>query len=143
MSEHTALKGMQTAPRAGLWLATGAIMGFLGVALGAFGAHALKGHLSTSALDHWATATEYLGVHSLALLGCGLLLLQRPDARLIERAAITFLAGIALFSGSLLLLALGAPGALAWLTPVGGMLLLAAWLLLALGSWRLDTSHPA
>lgn len=115
---------------------TGAAGGFLTVALGAFGAHGLRGLVSAERLANWSTATDYLGLHALALLACGLWLLQRPDDRLIHRAAGAFMVGILLFSGSLFALVLTDQRALGMITPIGGLLLLVAWSLLLVGAWR-------
>jgi uncharacterized membrane protein YgdD (TMEM256/DUF423 family) len=117
---------------------TGAAGGFLAVALGAFGAHALGGLVSTERLANWGTATDYLGLHALAILACGLWLLQRPDDRLIHRAAGTFLIGILLFSGSLFALVLSDQRAIGMITPIGGLLLLVGWGLLGAGAWRIQ-----
>ncbi|WP_242464272.1 DUF423 domain-containing protein [Thiococcus pfennigii] len=119
-----------------VWLVLGALGGLLSVALGAFGAHALRDHLAEGLIATWETATTYLGMHAIALLVCGLLALQRPGLGLIGAAAWTFLVGTLVFSGSLLALVL--TGARAWgaVTPFGGVALLLAWGLLAVGAWR-------
>jgi uncharacterized membrane protein YgdD (TMEM256/DUF423 family) len=116
--------------RPGVWLTAGAACGFVTVALGAFGAHGLRGLVSAERLANWATATDYLGLHALAILACGLWLLQRPDDRLVHRAAGAFLIGILLFSGSLFVLVLTDQRAIGMITPIGGLLLLAGWTLL-------------
>ncbi|CRI64492.1 conserved membrane hypothetical protein [Thiocapsa sp. KS1] len=118
------------------WLMTGAAGGFLTVALGAFGAHGLRDLVSAERLANWATATHYLGLHALAILACGLWLLQRPDDRLIHRAAGAFMVGILLFSGSLFALVLTDQRAIGMITPIGGLFLLVAWSLLLVGAWR-------
>jgi uncharacterized membrane protein YgdD (TMEM256/DUF423 family) len=102
---------------------TGAAYGFLGVMLGAFGAHALRPHLSERYYAAWQTGVEYLGLHGVVLLFVSLLTLSRWS-----RAAGGLLAlGAGLFGGSLFLMAgLNIPG-LGILTPVGGMLMLAGW----------------
>ena len=97
--------------------AAGAALGFLGVALGAFGAHALKGRVDA---ELWRTAVSYQMWHALALL------VATP------RAGLCFLAGTVIFSGTVYALALGAPRWLGAVTPLGGLLLLAGWLALAL-----------
>lgn len=128
--------------RAGFWLTTGALCGFVTVALGAFGAHGLRGSVSVDLLANWGTATDYLGLHGLAILACGLWLLHRSEDRWVGRAAVAFLLGIALFSGSLYAMVLTGQRALGMVTPIGGLLLLAGWALLAYGAWRLP-GHPA
>ncbi len=119
-----------------IWLTTGAVCGFVTVALGAFGAHGLRDLVSPERLANWATATDYLGLHALAILACGLWLLQRPDDGLVHRAAGAFLVGILLFSGSLFVLVLTDQRAIGMITPIGGVLLLAGWALLVVGAWR-------
>jgi uncharacterized membrane protein YgdD (TMEM256/DUF423 family) len=110
------------------WVLVGAVSGFLGVALGAFGAHGLPKDAAPQALDWWKTAAQYHLVHALALLLTGLVGLQgvRVDA-----AGWCFLAGSVIFSGTLYAMTLGAPRFLGAVTPLGGLLLLAGWLALA------------
>jgi len=113
----------------------GAASGFAAVALGAFGAHVLKARLAPEQFATFQTASDYLGLHALALLVTGLagLLL---DSRALRAAGILFVAGILLFSGSLYLLAVTGTRWLGAVTPFGGGALLAGWLLLAAGLWR-------
>lgn len=118
-----------------LALVTGAVLAFIAVALGAFGAHALKARLATDMAAVWQTAVQYHAWHALALLAAGLLLLQRPDASGMAVAAWLFAAGIVLFSGSLYLLALTGIRGLGAVTPFGGAALLAGWAAFAWGAW--------
>lgn len=101
----------------------GAAFMFLAVGLGAFGAHALKERLTPDMLAVWETGVKYHVYHALALLL--LASLRGPS-----KSAWCFTAGIALFSGSLYLLAL--TGVKKWgaVTPVGGAMFLAGWLIL-------------
>jgi uncharacterized membrane protein YgdD (TMEM256/DUF423 family) len=101
-----------------------AVSGFLAVALGAFGVHALRDRLPAQQLDWWHTAVLYHLVHAAALLGSG-----RADGRP-GAASWSFVAGTLLFSGSLYAMALSDVRALGAVTPVGGVALLAGWLLL-------------
>ena len=119
-----------------LALALGALLAFLAVALGAFGAHALKGRLSADDAAIWQTAVQYHGWHALALLACGLVLQARPDAGAVAVAAWLFVAGVVLFGGSLYALALGAPRGIGAVTPIGGIAFLAGWAAFAWGVWR-------
>jgi uncharacterized membrane protein YgdD (TMEM256/DUF423 family) len=109
-----------------LWLALGALYGLLGVASGAFGAHALKGRLAADAVAVYRTAVEYQFWHALALLAVGMLALQRP-ATALHVAGAAFALGTLLFSGSLYALALTGMRALGAITPLGGVLLLCGW----------------
>ncbi len=104
--------------------------GFLAVALGAFGAHALAARLSVELMNTFQTAVQYHFYHSLALFGTALLALQYPSAALPKAAGQLFFAGIVLFSGSLYLLALTGVRWLGAVTPVGGLAFLAGWLCL-------------
>ena len=104
----------------------------LGVALGAFGAHALKDRLDAYSLDVYQKAAFYHFIHALGILIVSAL--TRVGA-LTESACTTvcalLLAGIVLFSGSLYLLALTGTRALGAITPFGGVSFIAAWLSLA------------
>src|SRR5438552_16544267 len=91
-------------PRLALPLA--ALLAFVAVALGAFGAHALKTRIAPDLQAVWQTAVLYHGWHALALLGIGLLILHFPDRAGLAWAGWLFVAGIALFSGSPYALAL-------------------------------------
>lgn len=108
------------------WLALGAAYGLLGVALGAFGAHALKERLAGDLLATWKTAVEYHFWHALALVLVGVLALQRP-APALNVAGGAFALGVLTFSGSLYALALSGVRGLGAVTPVGGVLLLCGW----------------
>ena len=120
------------------WLFAGAVNGLLTVALGAFGAHGLKGRVAADALGWWQTSVQYHGLHALALLAVGILLLQRPGVAPLRYAGALFLFGIVLFCGTLYAMALGAPRALGMLTPLGGLTLLAGWAALVWGVRRLS-----
>ncbi len=119
-----------------LALTMGALLAMVSVALGAFGAHALKGRLEADMAAVWQTAVQYHGWHALALLAAGLLLLHRPDAGAVAIAAWLFAAGIVLFSGSLYMLALTGTRGLGAVTPLGGLAFLAGWAAFAWGAWR-------
>jgi uncharacterized membrane protein YgdD (TMEM256/DUF423 family) len=115
------------------WIRTGAALGLLGVALGAFGAHALRGRLDEQALDWWRTGVLYHLLHAapVALLG-----LLPPVGRSRSAAGIAFTFGVVLFSGTLYALAIGGPRWLGALTPVGGIALLLGWGLLGVAAGR-------
>ena len=109
----------------------------LAVALGAFGAHALKSRLAPDMLAIWQTGVTYHAWHALALLALGLLMLHAPDTGPLRIAAWLFVAGIVLFAGSLYALALGAPRAVGAVTPLGGVAFIAGWIALAVGAWSM------
>jgi len=114
----------------------GAVYGGLAVAAGAFGAHALKGRLPPELLAHWATATDYLSLHALALVVTGILLRGSPANRPLRLAGVAYILGGCLFSGSLYVRVLLDMPSWGMVTPLGGSLLILGWLLLALGLWR-------
>ena len=119
----------------------GAFLGALTVALGAFGAHALKAVLSPAALITYETAVRYQMYHVVAILITGILYVRATllkQKKLLERAGLFFIDGIVLFSGSLYFIVakpfLGIEG-LSWvgvITPMGGLLWMVAWVLLGL-----------
>jgi uncharacterized membrane protein YgdD (TMEM256/DUF423 family) len=115
-----------------------AMLGALAVALGAFGAHALRGMLDERALATWRTAVDYQFWHALALLGCGILAQSRASGAL-RVATYAFTAGSALFCGSLYALALDAPRSIGILTPFGGGALITGWIALGIHAWRKPT----
>lgn len=119
-----------------LFLVLGGLAGAAGVALGAFGAHALKARLAPEMLQVWQTAVQYHLWHALALLGCGVLALHLPDSAALRWAGGLMAAGIVLFSGSLYVLALAGMRSLGAVTPLGGAAWIAAWLLLAWAALR-------
>lgn len=108
-----------------------AINGFLVVAFGAFGAHALKGRIHVSMLDVYDTAVQYQMFHTLAFVAIHLLHRELPTTFPAKATAGVFIAGIVCFSGSLYLLAITSVTWLGMITPIGGVLLLAGWLQLA------------
>jgi uncharacterized membrane protein YgdD (TMEM256/DUF423 family) len=119
-----------------LALTLAALLLFAAVGLGAFGAHALKARLTPDMQAIWQTAVQYHAWHALGLLAAGLLMMHRPDAPALGLAAWLFVAGIALFSGSLYALALSGGRGLGAITPFGGVAFLAGWLAFAWTAWR-------
>jgi len=119
-----------------LSLTLAALLLFAAVGLGAFGAHALKARLAPDMQGIWQTAVQYHAWHALGLLAVGLFAMQRPDAPGASLAAWLFVAGIALFSGSLYALALSGVRGLGAVTPFGGAAFLAGWLAFAWAAWR-------
>lgn len=116
----------------------GAILGALGVALGAFGAHAFKPMLvETGRLETYELAVRYEFYHALALLTTGILQ-QFIQTKYIRLASLFFLLGTLLFSGSLYLLCFTNITLFAMATPLGGVLLISGWILLTIGiiSWK-------
>jgi uncharacterized membrane protein YgdD (TMEM256/DUF423 family) len=133
-----------------VWLLAGAILGLLGVALGAFGAHglqsALESHRATGGslsdadiadkLANWETAARYQMYHALALLAVGLVAARRCGWAIhLAGAAMTL--GALLFSGCLYAWVLGGPKLLVHIVPIGGTLLILGWLCLSIAVCRL------
>ncbi|MSU47131.1 MAG: DUF423 domain-containing protein [Lacunisphaera sp.] len=110
------------------------LLGFSGVALGAFGAHAFRETLAANGTTSvWQTAVLYHLVHAVALLALAGWTDRWPKARWIGRC---WISGIILFSGSLYWLALGGPKFLGPATPLGGLAFLLGWLLLAWSAYQ-------
>lgn len=112
-----------------LFLALGAAFGFIGVALGAMGAHALASRLTPERLQTFELAARYQLFHALALLAVAWAAARWPVGSA-PAAGWFFTAGIILFSGSLYVLSLGGPRWFAFITPFGGVAFLAGWALL-------------
>lgn len=112
------------------FLLLGAVAAFLGVTLGAFGAHGLRGRLTPEMLAVFETAVRYHIYHALALLLVSVVM-GRMSGWLIQTAGWCFVAGIVLFSGSLYALALSGATILGAITPIGGLAFLAGWACLA------------
>lgn len=117
------------------WLFTAGMMGALAVLCGAFAAHGLKARLDAQALEVFETGARYHMYHALAMALAALAMRGEavPRARL---AAMLFLAGILLFSGSLYLLAVTGSSALGLVTPIGGLAFIAGWVCLALAALK-------
>jgi uncharacterized membrane protein YgdD (TMEM256/DUF423 family) len=116
-------------------LASSGVLLAVATLLGAFGAHGLLGELSPDRLSVYLTADRYQFFQSLGLLGVGLAA-RAVDAALLRRAGALLLIGIVLFCGSLYALAFGAPHAVGFLTPLGGLLLIAGWVSFVIAMWR-------
>ena len=114
-----------------IWIKTASLLMFLAVALGAFGAHALKTHLTEYYLDVYKTGVLYHFIHALGIFIAAWVSFQTQDPKA-QYAAFSFLTGILLFSGSLYLLSVSGIKWLGAITPLGGLSFLAGWILLFL-----------
>ncbi len=110
-------------------VALGAGLAGLAVALGAFGAHALKARVGAEALGWWDTAVHYQMWHALAVFALGL-----SGASRVRLPALLLAGGAALFAATLYAMTLGAPLWLGAITPIGGLAMITGWILLA---WRM------
>ena len=117
------------------WIGIAAINMAIAVALGAFGAHGLKNIVSAQQLEWWHTATLYLFIHALGLLLVGLLIRLRYAT---QTTAWLLQIGIIIFAGSLYAMTLGAPLWFGAITPIGGVLMTAGWLWLAVSSFKMN-----
>lgn len=118
-----------------LFIQAGAALGLLGVALGAFGAHALRGMLeATNRTATFETAVKYQFYHALALIGIGILMQQFADnatiVRLLGWSGYSFLTGVLIFSGSLYILCFTGITWLGAITPIGGVFMIIGWALM-------------
>lgn len=119
----------------GWGFAVGAALVAVAVGAGAFGAHGLKGRLDLRALELWETAVRYLVISGFGLLAAGLAARLEPGKPWSLPAAM-LLAGGLVFTGTVGAIALGAPRWLGAVTPVGGLLMIAGFVGLAVVWWR-------
>ncbi len=118
-----------------LFLVLGAVLGFLGVAAGAFGAHGLRGRVTAELLAAYQTGARYHLIHALALILMGALA-PRLSSRATAVSGWAFVIGVVVFSGSLYALALTGTRWLGAVTPFGGVSLLVGWGALVWAGWR-------
>ena len=116
-------------------IGAGALLGFIGVAAGAFGAHAIRARVRAERLDNWKTAADYQLWHALATIASGLITVRWASGAAAV-AGWCFVGGVVLFSGSLYALALTDRRKLGAITPFGGVLFLAGWALLLVAAIR-------
>lgn len=116
-------------------LMTASVLLALAVAIGAFGAHGLKAHLSQEMLQTYRTGVEYHFYHALGLLLIGVLSVLYPS-NLLNWSAFLLTLGIILFSGSLYLMAITGIKWLGAITPIGGLSFIAGWVFLFLSVWK-------
>ncbi|MCC6157411.1 MAG: DUF423 domain-containing protein [Deltaproteobacteria bacterium] len=117
-------------------LLAGAVLGGFGVGLGAFGAHGLKKIATAEMLQIWETAVRYHMYHAIALIGLGLFADRHPGGAA-GVAAWLWIAGVAIFSGTLYAMTLTGARWLGAITPIGGVALIAGWAAFAVAIVRL------
>lgn len=119
-----------------LWIA-GAAMAGLSVAIGAFGAHALRARLEPARIATFETAVQYHMLHALALLAAAALMGRVQSQNLLLASGWLFAAGIFLFSGSLYALAVTGITWLGAITPLGGVAFIGGWLCFGMAAWKM------
>ncbi|MFU8821145.1 MAG: DUF423 domain-containing protein [Gammaproteobacteria bacterium] len=119
-----------------IFVVLGALFAGLGVAAGAFGAHALRSQLEPRMLEVFETAARYQMYHALALFAVAWLV-QQTQAQAAQLAGWAFVAGILLFSGSLYAMALTGVRVLGAITPIGGVAFIVGWCALAVAAMKL------
>lgn len=124
--------GLIMAPRR-IWMMLAAVSGFVAVAVGAFAAHGVS---DPAAKELLKTGASYGFMHSVATFACATFM--QIGARRARFAPACFLPGVVLFSGSLYALAAGAPRWVGAITPIGGLLFLAGWMILAWSAGEID-----
>ena len=117
------------------WFGIGSLLVAIGIGAGALGAHSLRSTLESRSLELWTTAARYLDLSGLGLLAIGLAADRRPR-RGWGIAGTLVLVGSLLFSGTVGALALAAPRWLGAVTPIGGVLLIAGYVILGLAALR-------
>ncbi|HUN72969.1 MAG TPA: DUF423 domain-containing protein [Steroidobacteraceae bacterium] len=123
-------------------LATGGLLIAAATLLGALGAHELQARLTPERLQVYETAVRYHFFHALGLLAIGVAA-RFVDSGLLRSAAILVIAGIVLFSGSLYALTFGAPRLTGVITPIGGVALIAGWIVFAVAVLRGTFDGPS
>ncbi len=113
------------------WIIISGIVGFLGVALGAFGAHVLKSRLNPEMMEIYKTGIQYQLIHSVVMLSVALSGFQK-----ILKSEVFFLTGILLFSFSLCIYSVTSEKVFAMITPAGGVFLLTGWLVLIVNAFK-------
>ena len=119
-----------------LWIA-GAAMAGISVAIGAFGAHALRARLEPARLATFETAVQYHMLHAVALLAVAALAGRVQSQQLLLLSGGLFTAGIFLFSGSLYALAITGITWLGAITPLGGIAFIGGWLCMGIAAWKM------
>ena len=119
-----------------LWMCLGAVNALISVAAGAFGAHALKDKVTPRHLEVFETAARYQMYHALALIAVAWLASRAQSHSYVTAGGWCFLAGTVLFSGSLYAIVLTGHNGFGRSTPIGGLLFIIGWALLAWAAGR-------
>lgn len=119
-----------------LFFSIASLLGGLAVALGAFGAHAMRGRVAENLLANYETGVKYHFYHALALVAVVVAIQRWPSSNLPVIAGWAFVIGVAIFSGSLYIMAFTGLRWLGAITPIGGVSLIVGWVCLLLVAWR-------
>ena len=109
---------------------------FAATALGAYGTHGVQGVVDAAQWSAYEVAVDYQFYHGLGIIAAGILADRFPGSRLVAWSGWVLLIGVAAFSGSIYATTFGAPEAVGALAPVGGLAMMAGWLMLPAGVWR-------
>ena len=119
-----------------LFFSIASLLGGVAVALGAFGAHAMRGKVAENLLANYETGVRYHFYHALAPFAVVIAIQRWPTSSLPTIAGWLFIVGIAIFSGSLYVMAFTGLRWLGAITPIGGVAFIAGWICLMLVAWR-------
>jgi len=114
---------------------------FIATGLGAFAAHGLERYVGPSELETFRIGVEYHFYHALGLLGVGAFWTRHPGTRSLAICSWLLIAGTLFFSGSLYLLAFGTARAFGFITPLGGLCFMSAWLVFAYSAWSVGANQ--
>jgi uncharacterized membrane protein YgdD (TMEM256/DUF423 family) len=117
-------------------IAGGSLLMLAAVMLGAFGAHGLRAVLNAQQLSSYLTGVNYQQLHALGLVLVGVIATVTPPTPWLSRAAVLFVVGIALFSGSIYAMTFGAPRWLGMVAPIGGTSFMLGWAAVAAHALR-------
>ncbi|UNK17326.1 DUF423 domain-containing protein [Paenibacillus sp. N3/727] len=117
------------------FMAWGAVLMALSVAIGAFGAHMLEGRISADEMAVYETGVHYHMIHGIAVIITGLAAGLFGESRKLFWAGVLFITGVLIFSGSLYVLSLSGIKWLGAITPIGGVSFIAGWLVLMSSAW--------
>ena len=121
-------------------IATGCLVLFAATALGAYGTHGVQGVVDAARWNAYEVAVDYQFYHGLGIVAAGILADRFSGSRLIAWSGWVLLAGVIGFSGSIYATTFGAPAVIGTLAPLGGLAMMAGWLLLAVGVWQAGRS---
>ena len=120
----------------GFWILIGALNGAVSVSMGAYAAHMLYGNISDKLLYTFYKGVKYEMYHAIALMIIGVLMLHSSELKTYKIAAWIFFISIIIFSGSMYLIVLAGITWIGYLTPIGGIGFVVAWILMGYQAWK-------